>query len=285
MDVNYNTSKGNLISLANPIEESGDNYIKFTNGIILFYGDILSTAKKISQDILKEKNLRFFIYIPDIIALNYDIMYINTDIGYFNPVKNTTTLYPEDFTNDIHRVVNYGGDIGLVLLLLYQGNIKLDIQTNDYYSISGRWIIIGKKKSSNGSDNNESGDSSSGSGGNQGGSSGGGSSEDTSHGGVSSTGDGYTKYNDGTLVCTGSIVVTKPSLAYNPQYATYDVDLNTSFTSTDYTVTFTCDSTDIVDNTISTSNHNYNWFNIVVRNYETLYLNKTLYWTATGKWK
>lgn len=285
MDVNYNTSKGNLISLANPIEESGDNYIKFTNGIILFYGDISSTAKKISQDVLKEKNLRFYIYIPDIIGLDYDIMYINTDVGVFYPAKNTTTLYPEDFINDIHRVINYGDGISHVLLLLYQGNTKLDIQTNDYYSISGRWIIIGKKKSSNGSDNNESGGSGSGSGGNQGGSSGGGSSEDTSHGGVSSTGDGYTKYNDGTLVCTGSIVVAKPSLAYNPQYATYDVDLNTNFTSTDYTVTFTCDSTDIVDNTISTSNHNYNWFNIVVRNYETLYLNKTLYWTATGKWK
>lgn len=205
-------------------------------------------------------------------------MYINTDVGVFYPTKNTTILYPENFTNDIHRVVNYG--VGPVLLLLYQGNTKLDIQTNDYYSISGRWIIIGKKKSSNGSDNNESGGSGSGSGGNQGG-----SSEDTSHGGVSSTGDGYTKYNDGTLVCTGSIVVTKPSLQYNPQYATYDVDLNANFTSTDYTVTFTCDGTDIVDNTISTSNHNYNWFNIVVRNYETLYLNKTLYWTATGKWK
>lgn len=59
MDVNYNTSKGNLISLINPIEEFGDNYIKFTNGIILFYGDILSTAKKISQNVFKEKNLRF----------------------------------------------------------------------------------------------------------------------------------------------------------------------------------------------------------------------------------
>lgn len=280
MDVNYNTSKGNLISLANPIEEFGDNYIKFTNGIILFYGDILSTAKKISQDIFKEKNLRFFIYIPDIIAQNYDIMYINTDISMFYPAKNTATLFPEEFTNDIHRVVNYGDGIGLVLLLLYQGSIKLDIQTKDYYSINGRWIIIGKKKSSSSGGSSSSGSTSGG------GSGGGSESEDTSHGGVSSKGDGYVKYNDGTLICKGSIVCENSTGgAFDATYATYDVDLNVNFATTDYTVTYTCDGSSITDDTVKSSNKNYNWFNILVYNFKTIYLNKTIYWTATGKWK
>lgn len=233
----------------------------FTNGFVLFTGtvNINTNGNAGTYESSTELNIKF----PDNIGIMSIIPYVSVKNAYCYITMNRgayrnkfglTLTAPSNSINIFIYFVGFGFD----------RNYEID------------------SSSSGGSDSGSGGSSS---GGNQGGSSSGGSSEDTSHGGVSSTGDGYTKYNDGTLVCTGSIVVTKPSLAYNPQYATYDVDMNANFTSTDYTVTFTCDSTDIVDNTISTSNHNYNWFNIVVRNYETLYLNKTLYWTATGKWK
>lgn len=266
MDVKFNNTVLNNNFTYGRVSAEGTvgndvSVLYFTNGFVFFNGivNINTNGRAGTYESSTELNIMF----PDNIGImsiipyvsnKNEFCYVTTVTGPYECKFGLTLTAPSNTINEFIYFVGFGFD----------RNYEID-------------------SSSSGGSNSGSGDSSSG--GNQGGSSGGGSSEDTSHGGVSSTGDGYTKYNDGTLVCTGSIVVTKPSLAYNPQYATYDVDLNTSFTSTDYTVTFTCDSTDIVDNTISTSNHNYNWFNIVVRNYETLYLNKTLYWTATGKWK
>lgn len=266
MDVKFNNTVLNNNFTYGRVSAEGTvgndvSVLYFTNGFVFFTGivNINTNGNAGTYESSTELNIKF----PDNIGIMSIIPYVSVKNAYCYVTMNRggyrnkfglTLTAPSNSINIFIYFVGFGFD----------RNYEID-------------------SSSSGGSNSGSGDS--GSSGNQGGSSGGGSSEDTSHGGVSSTGDGYTKYNDGTLVCTGSIVVTKPSLAYNPQCATYDVDLNASFTSTDYTVTFTCDSTDIVDNTVSTSNHNYNWFNIVVRNYETLYLNKTLYWTATGKWK
>lgn len=270
MDVKFNNTVLNNNFTYGRVSAEGTvgndvSVLYFTNGFVFFNGIVnintngnagtYESSTKIN--IMFPDNIGIMSIIPYVSNKN-EFCYVTTVTGVYECKFGLTLTAPSNSINEFIYFVGFGFD----------RNYKID------------------SSSSGGSDSGSGGSSSggnqggSGSGGNQGG-----SSEDTSHGGVSSTGDGYTKYNDGTLVCTGSVVVTKPSLAYNPQYATYDVDLNASFTSTDYTVTFTCDNTDIVDNTISTSNHNYNWFNIVVRNYETLYLNRTLYWTATGKWK
>lgn len=233
----------------------------FTNGFVLFTGivNIITNGNAGTYESSTELNIKFpdnigIISIIPHVSVKNAFCYITMERGYYRSKFGLTLTAPSNSINTFIYFVGFGFD----------RNYEID------------------SSSSGGSD---SGSGDSGSGGNQGGSSSGGSSEDTQHGGVSSTGYGYTKYNDGTLVCTGSVLIQNSSSQLNTQYATFDVDTNANFISTDYTVTFKFDDIDIVDNTISTSNKNYNWFTINVRGYNTLYLNKTLHWTATGKWK
>lgn len=233
----------------------------FTNGFVFFTGivNVITNGNPGTYESSEELNIKF----PDNIGIMSIIPYVS--------VKNAFC----------YVTMNRGGYRNKFGLTLTERSNSINIFI--YFVGFGFDRNYEIDSSSTGGSDSGSGDSSSG--GNQGGSSGGGSSEDTSHGGVSSTGNGYTKYNDGTLVCTGSVLIQDSSSYLNPQYATFDVDTNTNFISTDYTVTFKFDDIDIVDNTIYTSNQNNNWFTIVVHNYRTRYLNKTLYWTATGKWK
>lgn len=267
MDVKFNNTvlNNNFTSGRVSAEGTVGNEVTvfyFTNGFVFFTGivNINTNGNAGTYESSTELNIKFpdnigIMSIIPYVSVKNAFCYITMEHGIYRRNKFGLTLTaPPKTINTFIYFVGFG----------YDRNYEID------------------SSSSGGSD---SGSGDSGSGGNQGGSSSGGSSEDTPHGGVSSTGDGYTKYNDGTLVCTGSVLIESSSSSLNTQFATFDVDTNANFISTDYTVTFKFDDIDIVDNTISTSNKNYNWFTIVVGNYKTFYLNKTLHWTATGKWK
>ena len=61
MDVNYNTQSGTSIPLAD-IVESGDNYIKFNNGVYVIWGKVLGNCTKTSQSVNTDDRTVFVTY-------------------------------------------------------------------------------------------------------------------------------------------------------------------------------------------------------------------------------
>ena len=105
MDVNYNMQSGAIIPLAD-IVESGNNYIKFDNGIYMIWGNTYSCTTKSKQSVdTSNKSVSVYYKLIDALFPGFKFDTLKS-YGYFNMTVNSIRYSTPDKPNTYNYPVN-----------------------------------------------------------------------------------------------------------------------------------------------------------------------------------